>query len=113
MIRSACIVVALGLVAAGSTAFATSAKPEPLMMTDAQLDNVTAGDLTVIIANSFNNWTVDNLTFVVNVIANVNTAIAGGDASAGQSVGTQTITTIVPAPTQTVTQAVKVHGHGK
>jgi len=114
MIRVAFIVVALGLAAAGSTALAAAAKPEPVMMTDAQMDNVTAGDLTVIIANSFNNWNVSNLTFMVNVIANVNTAIAnGGDATAGQSVGTQTITAIVPMPTQTVTQAVRVHGNGK
>jgi len=123
MIRPACIVVALGLATAGSTALAATAKPEPMMMTDAQMDDVTAGDLTVIIANSFNDWNVNNLTFTVNVIANVNTAIAnGGDATAGQSVGTQTITTIVPTPTQTATQvtsmqtamhAGRVHGHGK
>jgi hypothetical protein len=92
MIRSACIVVALGLAAAGSTALAAPAKPEPVMMTDAQMDDVTAGDLTIVFQNSFNNWTIGSGVFVVNFIANVNTAIAnGGNATAGQSVGTQTI----------------------
>ena len=118
MIRSACLVVALGLAAAGSSAFA--AKPEAVMMTDAQMDNVTAGDLSIIFVNSLNNWNIGSGVVVVNFIANVNTAIAnGGDATAGQSVGSQTITTIVPAPTpaptptQVVTQTVRVHGHGK
>ena len=115
MIRS-CIVVALGLAAAGSSAFA--AKPEPVMMTDAQMDNVAAGDLTIVIQDSFNNWSIGDAVFVLNFIANVNTAIAnGGDATAGQSVGAQTITTIVPmpapTPTQTMTQTVRAHGHGK
>jgi hypothetical protein len=92
MIRSACIVVALGLAAAGSAALAAPAKPEPVMMTDAQMDDVTAGDLTIVFQNSFNNWTIGSGVFVVNFIANVNTAIAnGGNATAGQSVGTQTI----------------------
>ena len=97
MIRSACIVVALGLAAAGSSAFA--AKPEPVMMTDAQMDNVTAGDLTVIFQNSFNNWTISSGVFVVNFIANVNTAIAnGGSATAVQSVGPQTISLTLTNP---------------
>jgi hypothetical protein len=95
LIRSASIVVAFGLAAAGSSAFA--AKPEPLMMTDAQMDNVTAGDLTIIFQNSFNNWTIGSGVFVVNFIANVNTAIAnGGNASAGQSVGAQSISLTLP-----------------
>ena len=97
MIRSACIVIALGLAAAGSSAFA--AKPEPVMMTDAQMDNVTAGDLTVIFQNSFNNWTISSGVFVVNFIANVNTAIAnGGSATAVQSVGPQTISLTLTNP---------------
>jgi hypothetical protein len=94
MIRSACIVVALGLAAAGSTALAAPAKPEPVMMTDAQMDNVTAGDLTIVFQNSFNNWTIGSGAVVVNFIANVNTATAtGGNATAGQTVGTQTVST--------------------
>ena len=59
MIRSACIVVALGLAAAGSTAFAAPAKPEPVMMSDAQLDTVTAGDLIIVFQDSLNNLTID------------------------------------------------------
>jgi len=59
MIRSACIVVALGLAAAGSTALAAPAKPEPVMMTDAQLDNVTAGDLVIVFQDSLNNLTIN------------------------------------------------------
>jgi hypothetical protein len=59
MIRSACIVVALGLAAAGSTALAAPAKPEPVMMTDAQLDNVTAGDLIIVFQDSLNNLTIN------------------------------------------------------
>jgi hypothetical protein len=102
MIRSTCIFVALGLAAAGSTALAAPAKAGPVMMTDAQMDSVAAGDLTIVIQNSFNNWSVGDAVFVVNFIANVNTATAiGGDATAGQSVGTQTITTTFPTPTST------------
>ena len=148
MIRFACMSVALGLAAAGSTALAAQpAKPQPALMTDAQMDNVTAGLLTIVFQDSFNDWSVDfgaspggakasfagkgaakgwehgkgnphragsvsngasptdqNNTFLfqVNVIADVNAAIAGGDATAGQSVGTQTITATVPMPTQTL-----------
>jgi hypothetical protein len=48
---------------------------------------------------------------VVNFIANVNTATAiGGDATAGQSVGTQTITTTFPTPTSTTST---LAGRGK
>ena len=111
MIRSTCIFVALGLAAAGSTALAAPAKSGPVMMTDAQMDNVAAGDLTIIIQNSFNNWTIDSALLVVNFIANVNTATAnGGDATAGQSVGTQTITTTFPMPTSTTST---LAGRGK
>jgi hypothetical protein len=110
MIRSTCIFVALGLAAAGSTALA-AAKPGPVMMTDAQMDNVSAGDLTIVIQNSFNNWSIGDAVFVVNFIANVNTATAiGGDATAGQSVGTQTITTTFPVPTSTTST---LTGRGK
>ena len=111
MIRSTCILVALGLAAAGSTALAAPAKSGPLMMTDAQMDDVTAGQLTIVIQDSFNNWTIGDAVLVVNFIANVNTAIAnGGDATAGQSVGTQTITTTFPIPTSTTSTLAR---HGK
>jgi hypothetical protein len=147
MIRSACICVALGLAAAASTALATPARPEPVMMTDAQMDNVTGGVdgiLTIVLQDSFNGWIVDfggrpgngiakgmentrnphssasagdsssnTFLFQVNVIADVNAAIAGGDATAGQVVGTQTITSIVPMPTQTLTQSASARAHGK
>ena len=96
MNRFACT-FAFGLAAAASTALA--AQPEPVMMTDAQMDNVTAGDLTVIFQNSFNNWTISSGVFVVNFIANVNTAIAnGGSATAVQSVGPQTISLTLTNP---------------
>src|ERR671914_2886570 len=140
MNRFACIFVAFGLAAAGSTALAASAKPQPMLMTDAQMDNVTAGLLTIVFQDSFNNWTInlddsaatstasktalprngnakgwehgkgnphqsasaskgassskhgDTFLFTVNIAANVNAAIAGGDATAIQTVGTQTQT---------------------
>jgi hypothetical protein len=111
MIRSTCIFVALGLAAAGSTALAAPAKSGPVMMTDAQMDSVAGGDLTIVIQNSFNNWSIGDAVFVLNFIANVNTATAnGGDATAGQSVGTQTITTTFPMPTSTTAT---LTGHGK
>ena len=111
MIRSTCIFVALGLAAAGSSALAAPGKAGPVMMTDAQMDGVAAGDLTIIIQNSFNNWSIGDALFVVNFIANVNTATAnGGDATAGQSVGSQTITTTFPTPTSTTSA---LSGHGK
>ena len=135
MNRSACVVVAFGLATAASTALAAPAGPEPMMMSDAQLDNVTAGDLlTIVLQDSFNNLTFNvggshpgngvagtsaapgkakgmqqasnphsalsgstsgtqnnTMVFQVNVISNVNGAIAGGDATAGQGVGTQTL----------------------
>ena len=140
MIRFACIFAAVGLAAAGSTALA--ANPQPALMTDAQMDDVTAGALgdgvlTIVFQDSFNNLTVnfgstkgakaphpgnghangqvkgvgnphsaanaasssDTMMFQLNIVANVNAAIAGGDASAGQVIGTQTITAIVPTST--------------
>ena len=114
MIRSACISVALGLAAAGSTALAAPGKSGPVMMTDAQMDDVAAGNLTIVFNNSLNNWSIGDGVLVVNFIANVNTAIAnGGDATAGQSVGTQTITTTFPAPTSTLAGSATRTGGGK
>ena len=69
MNRIACIFVALGLAAAGSTAFAA----EPAMMTEAQMDNVTGGGLIdVIITDNLNNLGVDiNAAVTAAVNANV------------------------------------------
>jgi len=59
MNRFASIFVALGVATAGSTAFAEQAKdqlsmqeptkPEPMLMTDAQMDNVAAGLINVVL----------------------------------------------------------------
>lgn len=124
---------ALALATAASTALAAPpAKLQHAVMTDAEMDNVTAGTLTIVLQDSFNDWNIDfggtsgvpgnghakgfdhgkgnphqnggttngvgtpgnnTMLFQVNIIANVNTAIAGGDATAGQSVGTTTFTT--------------------
>ena len=69
MNRIACIVVALGLAAAGSTALAA----EPTMMTEAQMDNVTGGGLIdAIIMDNLNNLGVDiNAAVTAAVNANV------------------------------------------
>ena len=76
MNRFACIFVALGLAAAGSTALAAEpAKAQPMMMTDAQMDNVTGGGLIdVIIQDNLNNLQVNieaNVTATVNALVNV------------------------------------------
>jgi len=57
MTRFACIFVALGLTAATSTALA--AKSQPVEMTDAQLDDVAAGELIVVFQDSLNNLTIN------------------------------------------------------
>jgi len=66
MNRVGCIFVAFALAAAGSTALAAEpAKPRPALMTDAQLDNVSAGALdglvTVVAPDPINNWSLDAL----------------------------------------------------
>jgi hypothetical protein len=73
MNRIACIFVALGIATAGSTAFASApAKGQPMMLTEAQMDNVTGGGLIdVIIANNLNNLSVD-INATVNAIVNAN-----------------------------------------
>ena len=90
MNRFASIFVAFGLAAAGSTALA--AKPQPALMTDAEMDNVTAGLLTVVVTDSLNNWDLDiAIKLQANVAANVNAAVAlVGAASAEQLIGSQT-----------------------
>jgi hypothetical protein len=90
MNRVACICVALGLATAGSAALA--AQPQPAVMTDAEMDNVTAGLVTVLIQDSLNSWDLDiALKLQANVAANVNAAVSlVGAAQAQQLIGTQT-----------------------
>jgi len=76
MNRLACISVAVGLAGAGSTALAADpAKSQPVMMSDAQMDNVTGGGLIdVIIQNNLNNLAV-NVNATVNAIVNANVLV--------------------------------------
>ena len=98
MNRFARTFVAFGLAAAASAALAAEpAKPSPALMTDTQMDNVTAGALgdglvTVVVQDSLNNWNLDiALKVQANVLANVNAAVAlVGSAGASQLIGTQT-----------------------
>jgi hypothetical protein len=96
MNRFARAFVALGLAAAVSTALAAPpARSAPVMMTDAQMDNVTAGDsglITVNVTDALNNWNIDlQLKVQANVLANVNAGVAlVGSAQAQQLIGTQT-----------------------
>ena len=74
MNRIACIFVALGLAAAGSTTtLAAQPAQQPAMMTEAQMDNVTGGGLIdVIIMDNLNNLGVDiNAAVTAAVNANV------------------------------------------
>ena len=70
MNRFACIFVAFGLAAAGSTALAA-----PTPMTDAQMDSVSGGGLIdVIIMDNLNNLQVNieaNVAATVNALVNV------------------------------------------
>src|SRR5215208_8525053 len=91
--RIARIFAACSIAAAGSTALAA----EPTMMTDAQMDDVTAGALgdglvTVVVQDSLNNWDLSiALKLQANVAANVNAGVAlVGSASASQLIGSQT-----------------------
>jgi hypothetical protein len=76
MNRFASIFVGLGLAAAGATALAAEpAKAQPMMMTDAQMDNVTGGGLIdVIVANNLNNLSVD-INATVNALVNANVLV--------------------------------------
>src|SRR5262249_17359973 len=94
MNRATCVCVAFGLAAAGSTALA--AEPPPELMTEAQMDNVTAGALgdglvTVVVQDALNNWNLSiALKLQANVLANVNAGVAlVGSAQAQQLIGTQ------------------------
>ena len=80
MNRVAHVCFALGLAAAGSTVLAAEPpKPSPaVMMTDAQMDNVTGGGVVdVLVSNALNGWNI-NLEVAVqaNVLANANAAVA-------------------------------------
>ena len=90
MNRFAGIFAALGLAAAGSTALA--AQPQPALMTEAQMDNVSAGLVDVFVVNTLNDWTINlDLKLQANVAANVNAGVSlVGMASATQMIGTQT-----------------------
>ena len=94
MNRFASIFVAFGLAAAGSTALAAAPPtPQPAMMTDAQMDDVTAaGVVDVMVLNSLNDWSINlDLKLQANVAANVNAGVSlVGTASAIQAIGSQT-----------------------
>jgi hypothetical protein len=89
MNRIACIFVACGLAAAGPTALAA----QPALMTDAQMDEVTAGGVVdVMVLNALNDWSISlDLKVQANVLANVNAGVAlVGTASATQGILSQT-----------------------
>ena len=98
MNRCALIFAVFGLAAAASPALAAPpAKPQPALMTEAEMDNVTAGALgdglvTVIVQDSLNNWNLDiAIKLQANVVANVNAGVSLiGAASAQQLIGSQT-----------------------
>ena len=93
MNRVACICVAFGLAAAGSPALAAEpAKARPAMMTDAQMDDVTAGGvIDVVVANALNDWNINlEVKLQANVLANVNAGVAlVGTAAATQGIVSQ------------------------
>lgn len=94
MKRFATLFVALGLATAGSTALAEqakdqvtkqNAKPQPVQMTDAQLDNVAAGLINLLIVD-FADVNVDRTQVNVGVPVVANAAVAVlGIATAAQS----------------------------
>jgi hypothetical protein len=99
--------VAVGFALAGSTALADQArpKPQPVQMSEAQLDavaagqiqiteglvNVTVGDVTVDVPVRVLNNSVNNNTVQVPVAANVNAVVAvlGNAAGFAQQLGRQ------------------------
>jgi len=91
MNRIARTFAALGLAAAASAAFA--AEPaQPAVMTDAQMDNVTAGSVVdVLVTNALNSWNINvELAVQANVLANVNAAVSLiGTALASQGIVSQ------------------------
>ena len=97
MNRLARTLAAFGLAAAASAALAAEpARPTPALMTDTQMDSVTAGALgdglvTVVVQDSLNAWNLSvALKVQANVLANVNAGVALiGSAQASQLIGTQ------------------------
>jgi len=59
MNRFACIFVALGLATGASSALAAQPGKSPVQMTDAQMDDVTAGELIIVLQDSLNNLTIN------------------------------------------------------
>ena len=60
MTRFACIFIAFGLTAAASTTLAAQpGKSQPVQMTDAQMEDVTAGELIIVFQDSLNNLTIN------------------------------------------------------
>lgn len=104
MNRFATIFVAFGLATAGSTALGEQAKeqvskqapkPQPVQMTEAQMDNVAGGALVtailVDVVDVNNNDVVVKIPVQANVLANVNAAVAVlGEALSVQPLGNQT-----------------------
>ena len=92
MKRFATLFVALGLATAGSTVIAEEAKdqvskqdakPQPVQMTEAQLDNVAAGLVTVVVFDVVDVRRTD-IAVQVPIHANVAAAVLGGLAIADQ-----------------------------
>jgi hypothetical protein len=91
MNRIARTFVAFGFATAGSTALA--AQPQPALMTDAEMDGVTAGGVVdVVVANALNDWSINlDLKLQANVVANVNAGVTlVGTAQATQGILSQT-----------------------
>ena len=105
MKRITTAVAVLGFALAGSPALAEQAKPQPVQMTDAQLEtvaagqiqiseglvNVTVGDVTVDIPVRVLNNSVNNNTVQVPIAANVNAVVGllGNAAGFARQLGTQ------------------------
>jgi hypothetical protein len=92
MKRFATLLVAFGLATAGSTALAEQAKdqvskqkakPQPVKMTDAQLDNVAAGRASLIEVDITRNDILRNVNANVQVVAAAAVLGAAGAAQGG------------------------------
>lgn len=97
MNRFASFFIAFGLASAGSTAFAEqakdqlstqAAKPQPVMMTDAQMDNVAAGLVNVMLIDLID---IERNNVAVQVAVPVNATVAAQILSSGvnEAVGVQ------------------------
>ena len=98
MKRFASVVVALGLATAGSTALATqpkdqvnaqASKPQPVKMTDAQMDNVAGGALVSVVAVDVVDVenVLNNVRVAIPVNASVAIAVLGGAVAAASQPG--------------------------